>query len=292
MVTSQDIYVAGGKLMFRHSVEPVYDSRGAMVGQRHEYMRLNPVTLDYETDCEPTDRELSEAVWYHRFRFILPDAAGIGYWQIVTKSDNNHGALLSEIGRTRGLRGGRIAGIDLVLTLTNGREFHPKVIDKSGKVSRLATNPFLMHIEGGTTFRAVLDAQQIGEVYDAEIIEVDTEDDAVPTVEAEEEFFAGEPEPVEVNEETGEIIGPVEATVEPLIPPATEDQIDELKALCVAHTLEKVPLAVLVIEATGIVKDGGKALNMRELNILQASKIIDRINELDPPEPPADGDPF
>jgi hypothetical protein len=271
MVTSCDLYGQSGKLKCRS------------VDGKH-CTRLNEQTFEYE-DKECPAEPCKDCAWYHRFRFLLPDAAGIGYYQVVTKSDNNHGALLREIRDLRNLKRGGIAGIDLKLILTNEREFHVAVTDRQGKRSMMTTSPYLLHLEGYTNLRDILNAEQIGEVYDAEIIETDTEEDAAPVVEESEDFQAGEPEPenaqvteaVVVNSETGEIIdAPGAVTVESIIPKATDDQRTEIVSLKTKYEIDNVILIQLIMETTG------SALTVPKLNVLQAKKLIERIKSLYP----------
>lgn len=181
ILSSFDCYGAGGKLKCRS-----YDG--------HTCTRLNEQTLQYEDlPCEFTDCKLfskGECARYHRLRFLLPDAAELGYWQIATKSDNNRGALVREIVDLRKFLRGHVAGADLILTLTNERTFHVPV---NGKL--LATNPFLLHLSLGRSLRKLMaEAQTFAEV-DAETIEesYDYEERVVD----EGDFDVGEPEPVD-----------------------------------------------------------------------------------------------
>ena len=183
IVTSCDLYGQSGKLKCRS-----YDGQNCV--------QLNEKTCQYEEGKCP-EVPCKDCAWYHRFRFMLPDAAGIGYHQIVTKSDNNHGALLREIRDLKRWRHGAVAGVDLMLALTNEREFHVPVTDKSGTTKMITTAPYLLHIEPYTNIRDLMQAEQIGEVYDADMVEEDLDEDVEPVVE-------GEPE-AEVVEEAEEV---------------------------------------------------------------------------------------
>jgi hypothetical protein len=283
MVTSCDLYGQSGKLKCRS------------VDGRH-CTRLNDTTFEYE-DKECPEVPCKDCAWYHRFRFLLPDAAGIGYWQIVTKSDNNHGALLREIRDLRNLKRGGIAGIDLKLILTNEREFHVAVTDRQGKKSMMTTSPYLLHLEGYTNLRDILKAEQIGEVYDAEVIESDMEAEDIPVVEESEEFAVGgesepEPEQAEIIPETGEVVqGPI-----------TEAQESTLKALAMARFTPKggkFDSTAYNQFAAGLVgvREDKRPYTFKQLNELQAETLIERINILIEAEKQAagtgeDADPF
>lgn len=271
MVTSCDLYGQSGKLKCR-----TLDGRHCT--------RLNEQTFEYE-DKECPAEPCKDCVWYHRFRFLLPDAAGIGYYQVVTKSDNNHGALLREIRDLRNLKRNGIAGIDLKLILTNEREFHVAVTDRSGKKSMITTAPYLLHLEGYTNLRDILKAEQIGEIYDAEVIESDMVADDMPAVEESEEFKAGDEQPTHAQEaeiilETGEIVqGPI-----------TKAQQNTIRALLLAHYMVPDPkrpgqmkadievFKQVKLDATGTTK------KTEDMNELEAQVLIDRINAMFPVE--------
>jgi hypothetical protein len=267
MVTSCDLYGQSGKLKCRS------------LDGKH-CTRLNEQTFEYE-DKECPAEPCKDCDWYHRFRFLLPDAPGIGYYQVVTKSDNNHGALLREIRDLRNLKRGGIAGIDLKLILTNEREFHVAVADRSGKKSMITTSPYLLHLEGYTNLRDILKAEQIGEVYDAEIIEQDMDAEDMPIVESEEEFTSGLPEQTEpidaeVIPETGEVVqGPI-----------TAEQESMLKAMAMARftnaetqQFDSTAYNLFAIGMVGV-GPGHKPYTFKQLNQLQAQILIDRLMDL------------
>jgi hypothetical protein len=122
-------------------------------------IQLNSKTLDYESaichgdECPAAKK--GDCNWITKFRFMLPDQSRIGYWEIDTKSANNKGALARELYDTRNMLGGQIAGVDLLLVMTNERTMHPKVTDK-GKTSRITINPWLLHIELGKSLRKLM----------------------------------------------------------------------------------------------------------------------------------------
>lgn len=158
-------------------------------------IRLNPKSLDYEeaacvqSDC--ADLKNGNCAWVTKIRFMLPDQSRIGYWEIITKSDNNKGAIAREMLDLRNMLNGRIAGVDLALVLTNERIFHPKVKDRSGKITRMQTQPWLLHMELGKSMRKIMAEGRTGHVVDAEIIHESYDLDEEPEA-TEDEFAVGE----------------------------------------------------------------------------------------------------
>jgi hypothetical protein len=224
VVTSCDLYGMSGKLKCRS-----YDGRFCQ--------RLNERTSTYETmPCkqgECPDFCKGDCAWYHRIRCLIPDAAGIGYWQIATKSDNNRGALVREMFDLRKTLRGRLAGIDLILALTNEREFHVK--PKNGD-KMITTRPYLLHLEAGASLRKLMNATRQGDVYDADQIEESFDFDAEP--EAESDFPVGEPV-IEADPDTGEV---VDAEI-------VDDELARLRSQCVdmANSLELTPTRIKVL---------------------------------------------
>ncbi len=209
IVTTKDNYGSDGRLKCRAT--PQLD------GTLH-CIRLNTTSWEYEPAvCRESDA-CKGCAWYHRIRFTLPDCAALGYWQIATKSDNNRGTLLKEMRDLRSLLSGKLAGIDLMLTLTNERQFHVKVTDRQGKSSLMPTNPYLLHIEPGTSLRKLMGATVRGEVYDAEIIE--------ESYDLDEEPVASEEPPINIDLDTGEII-------EPVAEPETWDNRQSVLSACI-----------------------------------------------------------
>jgi hypothetical protein len=176
LITSCDCYGANQRLKCRS-----YDGVTCM--------KLNEQTFKYDTmPCKQAECQLfkkGDCGWYHRLRFLLPDAAGLGYWQVATKSPNNRGALIREMIDLRKALRGRIAGADLVLVLTNERVFNVPVTDRQGNTKMIATNPPLLHIDLGKSLRKlqqevvnyqVIDASEIEESYDYDEPEIDESD--------------------------------------------------------------------------------------------------------------------
>lgn len=184
IVTSCDLYGTNGKLKCRS-----YDGATCEC--------LNPTTFQYETkECSTADCpsfQKKECAWYNRLRFLLPDATGFGYWQIYTKSANNRGALIREMMDLRRATGGHIAGVDLLLELSNERQFHVPMTDRSGKVTLSATSPFLLHLRPMQSIRKLMNLK-----IDAQTVEDDRIEDSFdmpnePTM-GEDEFMSGEHE--------------------------------------------------------------------------------------------------
>ncbi len=144
-----------------------------------------------------------------RLRFFLPDAIGVGVWQLDTRSVNNRANLPCEMGTLRAAMNGVLAGVDLLLTL----EPEEKVITvpgKDGKPQTLKREVWLLHLRSGLTMRqlkeqaasvnvtwSASDVEEMDTTYDAVVM------DAVP-VEDSDEFEVGEPpadEPTELRKE-------------------------------------------------------------------------------------------
>jgi len=82
-----------------------------------------------------------------RLRFFLPDAIGIGVWQLDTRSSNNRINLPCEMGTLKAVTGGILAGLDLLLTL----EAEPKIVTVNDK--QIKRDVWLLHIRSGMTLR-------------------------------------------------------------------------------------------------------------------------------------------
>ena len=123
--------------------------------------------------------------WIHRLRFVIPDAAGVGVWQIDTTSPNNRANLLTEMAQIKGLMGGRLAGIDLLLTL-EPREFTVPVKDKGG-IRQVKTVCHLLHIRSRQTLRELRNTAVTQPSFDsAELEDFDLSPNDIPVVEVEE----------------------------------------------------------------------------------------------------------
>ena len=148
--------------------------------------RVNPTTgelvecpCEGET-CKPYTK--GDCHWIHRLRVIIPDAAGIGVWQIDTTSPNNRAQLLSEMKQIKFMLGGRLAGVDLLLTL-KPREFQIPMKGRDGKIEIRKTIAYLMHIESPMNLRNLQVAAKEAVAYeDTEVAEFDDRIDDAPVV--------------------------------------------------------------------------------------------------------------
>lgn len=168
--------------------------------------------------------EKPECVVIHRLRVFLPDAQGVGIWQVDTKSGNSWGNLMTEMKTISMTSGGHIAGLDLYLTL-EPQSMQVPVKDKQGGTSTLAKDVWLMHIRSAVTLRnmqAEVKAAQ-GRVNWSidEVASVDLEyDEVVMDPQPAEKFEDWEGQPSEhtedaVDQETGEVTPVPHAQPEP-----------------------------------------------------------------------------
>lgn len=93
-----------------------------------------------------------------RLRFFLPDARGIGVWQIDTRSINNRVNLPCEMGTIRA-SAGQLAGLDLLLTL-EPETITRQIIDKTGKTSTIKSTVWLLHIRSNVSMRELRNQAQ------------------------------------------------------------------------------------------------------------------------------------
>lgn len=133
----------------------------------------------------------------HRLRVMLPDAGGVGVWQIDTKSPNNWGNLSCEMTNIIGWTGGKLAGLDLILSL----EPEDKLItykDRTGAMKQSLKTVHLMHLRSGIKLRDLKKAAAAVEVdWDmSDVDEVDTEFDVMNHVppEAQDADFDSDPD--------------------------------------------------------------------------------------------------
>jgi hypothetical protein len=140
----------------------------------------------------------------HRLRVMLPDASGIGIWQIDTKSPNNRAALACEMTNMLGMTGGRLAGIDQLLVLAP-EERLVTFNDRQGKTVQSIRPVNLLHLQSGYRLRdlkrAAAEASAVVDWDMSEVEDVTTEYDEVvmdPPTDAESaDFEAGESKPPE-----------------------------------------------------------------------------------------------
>lgn len=202
------------------------------------------------TGCQEFEKK--NCHWIHRLRVVLPDAPGIGVWQIDSTSKNNWATLNSEMGAIKGQLGGKLAGVDLFLTL-EPREFQVSMTDYKTKEKKLQkTTTWLMHIRSDMNLRKLKEAAQNAVGYDDATIEWDeTYDDMsdvgdyTPT-DDDGNFEVGEPENPPATEP--EHID-AEFTPEPDMSDAEKEKtINDCKALQVALNLANSDLARLISE--------------------------------------------
>lgn len=146
----------------------------------------------------------------HRIRVMLPDASGIGIWQIDTKSPNNWGNLCCEMTNIKGMTGGKLAGLDLWLELVPEQKL--VTYEYKGEIKSGLKTVYLLHIKTATKLRDLRKAAA-AVVVDwemSDVAEVDTEYDEVAhgapdAPEEPDDFMAGihgdEPEDAQFAEE-------------------------------------------------------------------------------------------
>lgn len=208
-----------------------------------------------------------ECRWIHRLRFMLPDAEGFGVWQIDTTSDNNRANLLTEMTQIKSMLNGRLAGIDLLLTL-EPREFSITINDKPAKVTC-----HLLHIRSNQRLRELVKGfePRIAAVDSSEIEEFDTSIDDLPTVmvddDDDEPELAPEPEP--------------EQTPRPTPAPNPNPENDNIPVAATYAQLAKLRsiFDLMELDSSEITQLVGIPLGM--LNKTDASKLIDKLVDSD-----------
>jgi len=148
------------------------------------------------------DFEKKSCHWIHRLRVVVPDAPGIGVWQIDTTSPNNWATLLSEMGAIKNQLGGKIAGVDLFLTLEQ-REMQKSI---NGKLTKV--HPWLLHIRSEMSMRELREAAKDTISYDAtEVEDFDERYDEMVDLTGADDFEVGEAEvsPIEPEELADEL---------------------------------------------------------------------------------------
>jgi len=116
-----------------------------------------------------------------RFRFFLPDARGVGVWQLDSRSKNNRANLPCEMQTIRAATQGKLRGIDLILTL----EPEEKVISlpdrQTKEPKQQKVKVFLLHLRTDLTLREVQQAAKDGAAdwSPDEVEDVDTSYDPI-----------------------------------------------------------------------------------------------------------------
>lgn len=147
-----------------------------------------------------------------RLRFFLPDARGVGVWQIDTRSANNRANIPCEMKTIKAATRGVLKGIDFLLCLEPEQKLIPVV--KQGKVEHnpdgtvktMNTTVYLLHLRTDLTLRKLEEAARAAqsdwedhevEDFDTSYDEVAMATEAVIEVDEDGNFEVGEPEPVE-----------------------------------------------------------------------------------------------
>jgi hypothetical protein len=188
-----------------------------------------------------------------RLRFFLPDAQGVGVWQIDSRSKNNRANLACEMGTIRSACG-QLAGIDLLLTL----EPEEKVITLPGKGNNAPSQQkvivFLLHLRTDLTLRELKVAAEAAKRNvtwtTSDVEEVDTSyDDVVMTnsPDTPDDFMAG----IHGNE-------PMDAElVEPEEPQGLREELTE-ECRRLLNAKSKTPVLQKSLIASAV---GGKAVD-------------------------------
>lgn len=198
-------------------------------------MTEKPCDLSTCPRHQPNSKGVCECDWIHRMRVILPDAPGIGVWQIDTGSPNNYANLLCEMKQIKTMLGGKLAGIDLFLTL-EPQEFQVPMKKQGGNETELRkTIAWMIHIRSELSLRKLQVAAAEAVAYEAADVEdfADTIDDA-PIIDDSEE--------VEDAEEVEEVDNPGEP--EPVSAQATEEEpaTRELRARVAGELFRDFPV--------------------------------------------------
>lgn len=167
--------------------------------------------------------QAKECAMMHRLRVFLPDAEGVGVWQIDFKGKNSWGAIESEMGTIKSTARGQIAGLDLKLSLEPEERLAMMFNKATGQNEQRNTIIYVMHLNTAITLRDMQDAikEAAGRVnWDiAEVEDVSTEYDEAAEADECAEVPADTQEVID--QETGEVTQvPVEAEV---VEPAPDD---------------------------------------------------------------------
>jgi hypothetical protein len=130
---------------------------------------------------------------------------------------------------------GHVAGVDLLLELTNEREFHVPITNREGKTVLSATSPFLLHLRPLQSIRKLMSLVIEATNYEEDRIEDSFDLGEEPTVG--EDFDVGEAPLVDAEPVGEEIDGPIEAEV-------TEVTADEVERQTLREMCADVVLAL------------------------------------------------
>lgn len=197
----------------------------------------NPDGTYTETPCKNLDcpkAKAKECAMIHRLRVFLPDAEGVGVWQIDFKGKNSWGAVESEMGTIKSTAHGQLAGLDLKLTLEPEQRLATMENKQTRQTEQRITTIYVMHLNTAIKLRDMQDAikEAAGRVtWDvSEVEEVSVEYDEVteaeesaPEVECEPEQAADTQEVID--EETGECTDQTPEEIEASVSADLDEQI-------------------------------------------------------------------
>jgi len=171
LVSSYDRYGKTRGLVCRSTDGITAKCRNEETGESFEQPCLNKECPHYvKGDCHEI----------HRLRVFLPDARGVGVWQIDSKSPNNWSNLSCEMTTILGSTGGKLAALDLVLCL----EPEERVISyvdrqQQSKTSKVVVH--LLHLRSGYKLRDLRrEAAKAEADWDmSDVAEVDTDFDEI-----------------------------------------------------------------------------------------------------------------
>jgi hypothetical protein len=232
--------------------------------------------------------------WIHRLRIILPDAPGVGVWQVDTTSPNNRANLLTEMRSIKQMCGG-LGGVDLYLTLESQDFQIPMQSKNGGKVEVRKTTAWLLHIRSPLSLRKLTEEAKDARAYDStEVEDFDLTLDDQPVVTEEEyppegvevaadgsfEMGEPEPEPEPSSEEMLPLIEKLHEQREEAINGKPEgiseaekaeierrELIEAIRERCVQHQIGTTAIGALVMDITGS-QQPVTALGLDELKIL------------------------
>ena len=273
----------------------LYGSSKGLICRSYDHVtcqRVNSKTLEMETvpcagiNCPDWNSKKCRCIT--RIRFLLPDAIGIGVWQLDTSSVNSRTSILTELMSIKQAFGGKLAGIDLLLTLEpqvyhipqTERDGTPKR-DAQGNTSMMATTAHIVHVRSAISMRKAQEAIKNAHEFDgAESVDMSLDEEEV----------------IQVDETTGEVIEnqanttntKQDTSIKPEVvesqsasdPLATSEQLTELKNLWAMQFLDDNKAGNAW--AKGML---GKSFNAKDLTETEATMLIAELEKcLTPPE--------
>lgn len=147
--------------------------------------RVNPETGEIvQQDCPNIncpDYIKKDCQCVTRFRFFLPDARGVGVWQLDSRSRNNRANLPCEMQTLRAATDGRLRGIDLLLTLEPEKKTVRIEDRQTHERKPQPVTVYLLHLRTDLTLREIRQAakEAPGDWKVEEVEDVDTSYDDV-----------------------------------------------------------------------------------------------------------------